>query len=118
MLTRRALKLCPIDVRLSVARDGEEALKMLADSAFRPQLIILDLNMPRVSGCAVLERYANEKVPVVIFSSSWNEADVRATRRLGAREYVRKPITLQAFTNAILGIVSRWLIQIPELVAC
>ena len=109
VLTRRALEGCPVAIRLRVAHDGDEALRMLADPAFRPELIILDLNMPRVTGYAVLERYASQDVPVVVFSSSSNESDVQRTLMLGAREYVRKPISLKAFMEAIRGIVDRWL---------
>lgn len=115
-LTRRALEECHVDASLRVARDGEEALQMLADPAFHPELIILDLNMPRVTGYAVLEQCAGSDVPVVIFSSSSNELDVQRTMMLGAREYVRKPISLKAFTQAIQGIAKRWLTHSTQLV--
>jgi DNA-binding response OmpR family regulator len=118
MLTRRALGQCHKDLRLFVARDGEEALKMLADPGFQPSLIILDLNMPRVSGFGVLERHGGGSAAIVIFSSSWNEMDVQMALMLGAREYVRKPIALKAFTDAILGIVDRWLVPTCESIAC
>lgn len=110
VLTRRALSQCPISITMRVAHDGDEALRVLADPGFHPQLIILDLNMPRVTGHDVLERYSNRDVPVVIFSSSQNEAEVQRTLMLGAREYVRKPISLKAFTGAVQGIVDRWLV--------
>ena len=114
VLTRRALEQCRIAPRLRVARDGDEALHLLQDPAFQPQLIILDLNMPRLPGYAVLERFGNTDVPVVIFSSSSNQGEVERTFMLGAREYVRKPISLKAFTQAIQGIVERWLVQTPQ----
>src|SRR5690348_17450247 len=56
VLTRRALEQCHINPRLRVARDGEEALRLLRDPLFQPQLVILDLNMPRMPGYVVLER--------------------------------------------------------------
>src|SRR5690242_17393420 len=111
VLTRRALEQCHISAQLRVARDGEEALHLLQDPTFQPQLIILDLNMPRLPGQAVLERFHNRDIPVVIFSSSANQAEVERTLMLGAREYVRKPISLRAFTQAIQGIVERWLVH-------
>jgi len=109
VLARRALEQHPHATRLKVARDGEEALRMLAAPGFRPELIILDLNMPRLPGYAVLERYQCRDVPVVIFSSSANQADVQRTLMMGAREYVRKPLSLKGFTQAVQGIVDRWL---------
>ena|SRR5690242_8082639 len=110
VLTRRALEQCHINPRLRVARDGEEALRLLRDPLFQPQLVILDLNMPRMPGYVVLERFGHSDIPVVIFSSSANQTDVQRTLMLGAREYVRKPISLKAFTQAVHGIVERWLV--------
>jgi CheY-like chemotaxis protein len=116
VLMRRALEQCPIAISMRVARDGDQALRVLADPAFHPQLIILDLHMPRVTGHAVLERYANlehyanRDVPVVVFSSSRNDVEMQRTLLLGAREYVHKPVALQEFSGAVQGIVDRWLV--------
>jgi CheY-like chemotaxis protein len=97
-----------------VARDGEEALKMLRSPDFHPQLIILDLNMPRVDGQTVLEQYRVKNVPVVVFSSTENKAEVQRALALGAREYVRKPIGFQPYADAVKGIVDRWMVQVAE----
>jgi CheY-like chemotaxis protein len=97
-----------------VARDGEEALRMLRAPDFRPQLIILDLNMPRLDGQAVLEQYRQNNVPVVVFSSTENTTEVQRVLALGAREYVRKPIGFQPYADAVKGIVDRWIEQSPE----
>jgi CheY-like chemotaxis protein len=70
-----------------VALDGSQALTMLADSTFEPSLIILDLNMPLVSGYEVLKRNPRKDIPIVVFSPSFNSADADRSIALGAREY-------------------------------
>ena len=63
---------------------------MLADPAFLPDLIILDLNIRRISGRELLGHRKLRDVPVVVFSSLWNEADARRALKLGAREYAQQ----------------------------
>ena len=109
LLTRQALSQYPIPLNIQVARDGEQALQTLTSPEFKPKLIILDLNMPKVDGHTVLERYHSKDVPVVIFSSGSNELEVQRALELGAREYVKKPIGLRPFVDAVCGIVDRWL---------
>jgi CheY-like chemotaxis protein len=96
---------------LSIARDGAQALAMLADERFKPDLIILDLNLPGLSGFEVLERNARKDVPVVIFSASVRQSDAEKTLSLGAREYVQKPMDLPSYRDAVLGMVQRWVIS-------
>lgn len=108
LLTRQALSKYPIPLKISVAKDGEQALLTLSASEFKPNLIILDLNMPKIDGHSVLERYQRADVPVVIFSSGSNEAEVKRALALGAREYVKKPIGFRPFVDAVSGIVDRW----------
>lgn len=109
LLTRQALAKYPLPLRIQVAQDGEQALTTLTSPEFKPRLIILDLNMPKIDGHTVLERYGCRDVPVVIFSSSSNEVEVRRALALGAREYVKKPIGFRPFVEAVCGIVDRWL---------
>ena len=109
LLTRQALSKYPLPLRIQVAQDGEQALTRLTSPEFKPKLIILDLNMPKVDGHTVLERYRSKDVPVVIFSSGSNEAEVQRALELGAREYVKKPIGFRPFVEAVYGIVDRWL---------
>jgi DNA-binding NtrC family response regulator len=111
LLIQQTLAEGPIPVRLHVARDGEQALLMLDDPDFSPGLIILDLNIPRIPGSAVLERYHSQKTPIVIFSSSWNEAEISRAMELGAREFAQKPTDLQAFGDVICGMVERWALR-------
>lgn len=111
LLVQQTLAEGPLPVRIHVARDGEQALQMLDDPNFTPGLIILDLNIPRIPGSAVLERYHSKKTPIVIFSSSWNEAEISRAMELGAREFAQKPMDLQAFSDVICGMVQKWALR-------
>jgi DNA-binding response OmpR family regulator len=95
-------------VNLHIVRDGEQALTMLSDAHFQPALIILDLNIPRISGPALLERWRSQKIPVVVFSSSISEAERARVLELGAREFVQKPTDIDDFTEVVRGIVGRY----------
>ncbi len=108
LLIQQTLAECPIPVKLHIARDGEQALQMLDDANLKPALIILDLNIPRIPGSAVLERYQSARIPIVIFSSSWNEAEINRALELGARDFVQKPTDIQAFTDAVCGMIQKW----------
>ncbi len=107
LLVRVALSQIPFPIKLEVAKDGEQALRMLNSPDFTPDLIILDLNMPRLDGQSVLQQY-RKKTPVVIFSSTQNKAEVQEALALGAREYVQKPIGFEPYAAAVRGIVQRW----------
>jgi two-component system, chemotaxis family, response regulator Rcp1 len=108
LLTGQIVAESPIPIKLVIARDGGQALSMLNDPGFQPALIILDLNIPLISGHAVLERNPRKEIPVVIFSVSSDERDVQRALALGAREYVQKPMNLEAYKNAVLGIIEKW----------
>jgi DNA-binding response OmpR family regulator len=108
MLVRLALAQASATVNLHIARDGEQALDLVENTDFHPSLIILDLNIPRIPGSALLERWQGRQIPVVVFSSSQNDAERAHVLALGAREFVHKPTDLDAFTNAVCGIVERW----------
>jgi two-component system response regulator len=108
LLFRHALEDYPRPVTLRVARDGEQALQILADPTLNLDLIILDLNLPKVSGICVLGQFGSRKVPIVIFSSSQNAAEIEHALRLGAVEFVQKPIDLDLFDNAVRGMIDRW----------
>jgi CheY-like chemotaxis protein len=95
-------------IKVQLARDGMQALLMLASDAVCPDLIILDLNIPNISGYQVLERYPQKEIPVVVFSSSWDKEDRRRSLALGARDYVRKPIGAEAYRDAVCGMVEKW----------
>jgi CheY-like chemotaxis protein len=107
LLISQVLRDEPIPIKIRVAVDGEQALQMLEDSEFRPDLVILDLNIPKVSGLSFLARYELE-APVVVFSSSSSPHDLRRSYELGAKEFVQKPSDLRAFAWRVGQVVRRW----------
>jgi two-component system response regulator len=114
-LTLRALKKHGIANDIVVLRDGVEALEFLlaADKAL-PNLVLLDLNLPRVNGLEVLQRLRSELrtqlLPVVILTSSNEERDLVEGYRLGANSYVRKPVDFVQFSEAVHQLGLYWLV--------
>jgi DNA-binding response OmpR family regulator len=108
LLIRQILQEQEIPIRVHVARDGAQAMFMLAEGQFQPDLILLDLNLPIVSGNWFLAR-SKPKAPVVIFSSSSNPADIQDSTELGAKEFVQKPIDLEEYAERVSRIVREWL---------
>ena len=99
-------------VRLTIARDGEQALAILANQQFNPALIILDLSLPKLSGFEVLSQNPRKDIPVVIFSASTRTSDRERTLSIGAKEYVHKPMDMVGYRDAVLGMVCNW--AMPE----
>jgi two-component system response regulator len=121
-LTLRALKKNNIRNEIVVARNGVEALEYLLgtgahagrDLSSMPQVVLLDLKLPKLDGLEVLRRLrANEKtklLPVVILTSSNEEQDRIDGYGLGANSYVRKPVDFDQFTEAARQLGLYWLI--------
>lgn len=114
-LTREALKDWREPPHLRVAVDGIAALEMLRDLTpleVTPDIILLDLNLPRLSGREVLQAIkssaAFRQVPVIVLSSSDAEDDVRAAYDLQANCYVVKPASLEDFMAMVYGIEQFW----------
>ena len=101
-----ALEDSPRPVKLHRAKDAIEGLQMLSERAF--DLVILDLNLPGLSGFDLLEQCDPKGVPVVMFSVSSNEADAKRAVKLGAREFVHKPVGLEAYRHAVLAMIEKW----------
>lgn len=108
VLIRQILADAHIPVHLHIARDGEQALTILKDAHFEPTVIILDLNIPRISGVGLLERWKGMRTPVVVFSSTVNERERSLVLELGAREFIQKPTDIETFTEVVCGIVKRY----------
>lgn len=98
-----------LDVNLTIAVNGEDALDFLVHEPRKPDLVILDLNLPKIDGFAVLEQYRLRPAPVVIFSSTQNAAEAQRALSLGASEFVLKPGTFSEFIGAVVQIVARFL---------
>ena len=108
LLIGQALKEHQIPVHLHIARDGEQAMQILTEAHFKPDLIILDLNIPKISGFAVLASAPVKKAPVVVFTASENETDVDRALTLGASGCIHKPMDLDAYKNTVCSMVQRW----------
>ncbi|HUH97982.1 MAG TPA: response regulator [Anaerolineales bacterium] len=121
-LTIRALKKNHIGNRLVVAHDGAEALDFLfcagayagRDPCETPQVILLDLKLPKIDGLEVLRRVrADERtrtLPVVILTSSKEEQDIAQSYGNGANSYVRKPVDFDQFVEAVRQLGLYWLV--------
>jgi CheY-like chemotaxis protein len=115
VLTIRALKKSNIANDIRVARDGEEAIKLLfGDEALQPQVILLDLKLPKVDGLEVLRRIRESEstrmLPVVILTSSDEERDVVRSYQLGVNSYIRKPVNFTDFAEATRQLGMYWLV--------
>ncbi|MDZ4799195.1 MAG: response regulator [Bryobacteraceae bacterium] len=124
-LTQEALKDGRVLVNLTVAVDGVEALEMLKSSGSfsgrpRPDLILLDLNLPRKSGREVLEEIKADdelkRIPVIVMSTSKAEQDICKAYNLNANCYVTKPVELDEFLNVVRSIEDFWLtvVTLPQ----
>lgn len=118
-LTLRALKKNNITNEVVVARDGAEALDYLLGAgkngqAVRPQVILLDLKLPKIDGLEVLRRIRADQrtklLPVVILTSSNEERDRLQGYDIGANSYVRKPVDFVQFTEAVRQLGLYWLL--------
>ncbi len=122
MLTLRALRRQNLANEIVVARDGQEALDwMFAEGEFSdrdpndlPQVILLDLKLPKVDGLQVLEQIranpVSRNVPVVVLTSSNEEQDLLRSYDLGANSYVRKPVDFEQFLEAARQLGLFWLV--------
>lgn len=117
-LTQEALREGKIYHNLQVARDGEEALAMLRRQGEHaalplPDIIFLDLNLPKVDGRDVLARIKDDEelkmIPVVVLTSSEAETDILKVYNLHANCYVTKPVDLDQFMTVVKAIESFWL---------
>ena len=118
VLAIRALKKANVANEVKVARDGEEALAymkgIVEGTERRPQLVLLDLKLPKVEGLDVLRAIrASEKtalLPVVVLTSSDEERDIVASYRLGVNSYIRKPVDFAEFAEATKQLGVYWLL--------
>ncbi|HEY4686378.1 MAG TPA: response regulator [Dehalococcoidia bacterium] len=111
-IARRAFKRAGLGSELIVARDGEEALRLLADERLRPDFVLLDIKLPKIDGFEVLAQIrASERhaaLPVVVMSASSREEDVLRSYQLGGNSYVQKPVVFQEFMEALEIMGSYW----------
>lgn len=112
-LARMALELSDVQCEVQVARDGQEALDLLRQAGSLPDLVLLDLNMPRVSGHEVLQTVKQDtllrQVPVVVFTTSSEPSDQAACAAAGADDYVVKPGGFEELVETLNALGRRWL---------
>ncbi|MEJ2345904.1 MAG: response regulator [Gammaproteobacteria bacterium] len=124
-LTQEALKEAKVSNRLYVVEDGVAAMEFLRKegsyaSAPRPDLILLDLNLPRKDGREVLEEIKQDpslmRIPVVVLTTSRAEEDILRTYDLHANCYVTKPVDLDQFITIVKSIEDFWLtiVRLPS----
>jgi CheY-like chemotaxis protein len=117
LITQRALRQSSFPVELIVVRDGQEAVDYLlqpeAPGRRRPDLILLDLNLPRLSGCEVLKRIratpALRAVPVIVLTTSTRPEEIQEVYAAGANTYVQKPQAFDRFVEVLQTINRYWL---------
>ena len=115
LLTIRALKKSNIANDVRVARDGAEAIELLfGPDPLKPQVILLDLKLPKVEGLEVLRRISTDEttrmLPVVVLTSSDEERDVVRSYQLGVNSYIRKPVNFNDFAEATRQLGMYWLV--------
>jgi CheY-like chemotaxis protein len=98
-LIEEALREHKVDFHITVAEDGEAAISLLANGGLKPDIVLLDLNMPKRSGGEVLDevRRTSADIPVIVLTSSDSPSDREEALRLGATCYIRKPTGLDEF---------------------
>jgi chemotaxis family two-component system response regulator Rcp1 len=124
-LTREALKDAKVHVHLHVVSDGAEAMAFLGRegehlNSPRPDLILLDLNLPKKDGREVLEEIKEsptlKSIPVVILTTSESETDIQGSYQHHANCYITKPVDLDGFLKVVKSIDSFWLsvVKLPH----
>ncbi len=125
-LTQRAFKQVDMQHDLRVVRDGDEALAYLChegayrdpSSAPRPDVILLDLNLPRMGGHEVLRQVKQDsrfkRLPIIVLTTSERPDDIRQAYELGANAYLLKPVAFTRFMD-VLGQLGKFWLEIVEL---
>lgn len=121
-LTLRAMSRCNLANKIHVAKDGVEALEYVfaigayseRDIKDKPQVILLDLKLPRIDGLEVLRKIKSDErtkvIPVVVLTSSTEERDIIESYELGVNSYIVKPVDFDKFINAVSEIGLYWML--------
>ena len=124
-LTREALREAGVANNLTVARDGQEALQVLTagpgfENRVLPDLVLLDLNLPKLSGHEVLKRVKSDErlksIPVVVLSTSNAARDISTSYQSHANCYITKPVDYDRFIELIQGLLQFWceVVRLPS----
>lgn len=124
-LTRAVLEDAKIALHLNVVNNGVEAMAYLRREglyagAVRPDLMLLDLNMPKKNGCEVLQDMKHDamlrSIPVVVLTTSDNDTDIERAYNFGANCYITKPVGLEQFAKVVCSIEDFWftVVKLPS----
>lgn len=95
-----------------IAQHGEAALELLNQNTTKPDVIFMDLNMPRMNGLELLQKLKSNPllchIPVVVLSTSSSETDLKACYTLGIAGYISKPLHYEAYANCINCLINYW----------
>jgi len=122
ILTREALKEGKIKNEISVARDGEEALAFLKEASLLPDLVLLDINLPRMNGLELLTIIKQDddlkKIPVIMLTTSVSEKDIFESYTNYANCFISKPVNLPQFMDVVKTIEDFWIsiVRLPQTV--
>ncbi|MEO5563330.1 MAG: response regulator [Chitinophagaceae bacterium] len=120
VLTREALKEGRIKNKISVAKDGQEALNMLAAATSLPDLILLDINLPKISGLEVLMNIKKDdrlrSIPVIMLSTSEEQNDILTSYSNYANCFITKPVDFNRFMDVVRSIEDFWIsiVKLPQ----
>lgn len=114
LLLQRALRNYPREVQILVARDGQEAVELLRAQSSRPDLILLDINMPKLTGLEVLRTVKGDQnlasIPAVMLTTSAREEDRTASLNGGADDYIIKPVNFRKFSESLFQLLDRFFV--------
>ncbi len=119
LLTQEAFEAQDFDARLQVVDDGEKAMDWLRSAQSNPDLVLLDLNLPRKDGREVLKEIKDDPdltdIPVVVLTTSAAQEDIRDAYCSHVNSYVRKPVTFEKLVEAVRHLGSYWfgLVTLP-----
>jgi DNA-binding response OmpR family regulator len=109
LLIRESIQTCSIPTDVTIAYDGEQAMRVLDEHNPTPDLVILDLNLPRREGFEILRRSRTDVgPPMIVFTSSHNSEHRDRAIALGALDYIVKPVTWDEYADAIRATIERW----------
>lgn len=118
ILTKEAFEECKVKTEISIARNGQEALDFLFkrgkfSTSKKPDLILLDINIPIFNGHEVLKQIKSDsilkKIPVIILTTSSSQKDIDEAYENHCNGYIKKPLDVLEFINAVLKIEEFWL---------
>ncbi|PIB34023.1 transcriptional regulator [Reichenbachiella sp. 5M10] len=112
MKFNRAVSTLPLEVKITEAKNGEEALQLLETKTNLPDVILLDLNMPRISGIEFLTRLKSDEtlryIPTIVVTTSNNKKDLLTCYTIGIAGYILKPLKYEEYVTVIGKVLAYW----------